>query len=186
MAEKPKPPPAPPSLVGKHVYLRASTAKDAVNIHYWFLQSDPQAQCCSAMRLLTTSQAAEVAEQDLKATDREKFTIVRKSDDLPVGQVAYFNYNALNRSAELGLIMDPDERKQGLGREAMKLLIKYLFRFRDLNKVYAQTAEFNDAAIALLESIGFEKDGTLRQHHFYDGEYHDQLIYSLLRFDMNW
>jgi RimJ/RimL family protein N-acetyltransferase len=89
----------------------------------------------------------------------------------------------LNRSAELGYIVAPDEREEGYAKEGLKLIINYLFNEMNLNKVYAQTASFNKASIKLLESLDFQLDGTLRQHHFYKGDYHDDLIYSLLKFE---
>lgn len=186
MAEKEKPLPTPPSLIGKHIYLRPTTLQDAMNIHYWFVQSEPQTQSCHPLPYRTASEVSRAAESSEGTPDRQNFTIVRKEDDVAVGQVSFFNYNALNRSAEMGVLIDPDQRKEGYGSEAMKVLIQHLFKFRDLNKVYGYTPEFNDAAVALLESLGFKNDGALRNHHFCDGEYHDQLIYSLLRFEMNW
>ncbi|RKX19168.1 MAG: N-acetyltransferase, partial [Candidatus Zixiibacteriota bacterium] len=53
----------------------------------------------------------------------------------------------------------------------------------NLNKVYAQTASFNKGSIKLLESLEFKLDGTLRQHHFYKGQFHNDLLYSLLKFE---
>lgn len=186
MAEKEKPLPTPPSLIGKNIYLRPSTAQDAANIHYWFVQSEPQLQSCQPLPYHTMAEVTRAAEAAEKSPDRQCFAIVRKEDDVVVGQVSFFNYNPLNRSAEMGLLIDPDQRKEGYGSEAARVLIRHLFRFRDLNKVYCHTADFNESAVALLESLGFKNDGVLRSHHFCDGEYHDQLIYSLLRFEMDW
>ncbi len=185
MTEKKKLFPTMPSLVGKKVYLRPATSDDVVNAHHWFMQSEPQAQCCSPLPFQTSSQAAE-AFRNSGSDDRQLLTIVVKENKTPVGQISFFDFNSLNLSAALGLIIDPDQRRKGFAGEAAKLLIKYLFRYRNLNKVYAETADFNKEAIALLESVGFKKDGTLRQHYYYNGEYHDRLIYSLLRFEMDW
>jgi RimJ/RimL family protein N-acetyltransferase len=186
MAEKDKPFPTQPSLVGKHVFLRPTTADDVINIHHWFLQSEPQAQSERPLTFKTPAEAAEAFRNKEKSPDRQSFTIIRKKDSTPVGEITFFNYNSLNRSAELGILIDPDEHKSGLAQDAMRVLIKYLFMYRDLNKVHAHTAKFNKAAIALLESVGFKKDGALRSHHYYNGEYHDKLVYSLLRFELDW
>ncbi len=66
---------------------------------------------------------------------------------------------------------------------ALRLLSRFLFKTRGLNKVHAQTGSFNKAAQALLKKAGFKLDGTLRHHYFYDGEYHDGLVYSLLAYE---
>ncbi|MEW6412507.1 MAG: GNAT family protein [Candidatus Zixiibacteriota bacterium] len=186
MAEKGQPLPTQPSLVGKNIFLRPTTAEDIINIHVWFMQSEPQAQSERPIKFRTPAEAAEAFKNQEKSTDRQAFTIVRKEDKIPVGQITFFNYNPLNRSAELGILIDPDERKNGHAADAMRVLIKYLFKYRDLNKVHASTAKFNKAAVALLESVGFKKDGALRNHHFYNGEYYDKLVYSMLRFELDW
>ncbi len=172
-----------PSLVGEHVYLRPATADDVANNHVWFVLSEPQAQGCRPLPFRTASETAEAFKKKEATSDRQAFAIVRKQDKTLVGKIAFYDFNSLNRSAALGVLIDPDERKKGYGRDAMRVLIRFLFQYRGLNKVYAQTAEFNSAAVRLLESLGFKKDACLRDHHFYNGEFHDSLIYSLLLFE---
>ncbi len=178
--------PTQPSLVGTKVYLRPGTAEDAANWRYWTLQSEPQAISCSPVPFLTPSEASEKFKSKEKSTSEQRFAVVKKDDQIPVGEVAFFNYNSLNRSAELGLLIDPDERKKGYGKEATQVLCRHLFKYRGLNKVYAQTASFNEAAIKLLETLSFKRDADLRDHYFYDSEFHNGVIYSLLLFELDW
>lgn len=178
--------PTQPSLVGAKIYLRPATADDAANVEYWTLQSEPEALSCRPLLFLTPSEAAERYKSKEKSTSQQRFAVVRKDDQMLVGAVAFFNYNPLNRSAELGLLIDPEERRKGYGKEAIQLLCRYLFRFRGLNKVHAQTVDFNEAALELLETLGFKRDGSLRDHYFYDGEFHNAAIYSLLLFELDW
>jgi RimJ/RimL family protein N-acetyltransferase len=44
----------------------------------------------------------------------------------------------------------------------------------------ACVGSFNGASIGLLESLGFEHEGTRREAAWYRGEYHDMLCYGLL------
>lgn len=178
--------PTQPSLVGSKVYLRPGTAEDAANRQYWFLHGEPQAMSCSPVPFLTPSEASERFKSKEKSPSEQRFAVVRKEDEVPVGEVAFFNHNPLNRSAELGLLIDPEEREKGYGKEAAQLLCRYLFKYRGLNKVYAQTADFNEAAIKLLETLRFKKDGSLRDHYFFDGEFHNAAVYSLLLFELDW
>lgn len=178
--------PTQPSLVGANIYLRPVTTDDAANIEYWTLHSEPEALSCRPQLFLTPSEAAERYKSKEKSTSQQRFAVVRKDDQMLVGAVAFFNYNPLNRSAELGLLIDPEERRKGYGKEAIQLLCRYLFRFRGLNKIHAQTVDFNEATIELLEALGFKRDGTFRDHYFYDGEFHNAAIYSLLLFELDW
>ncbi len=183
MSEKKKFPPTQPSLVGKKVYLRPQTPDDALSIQHWFNLSEPQSMASMALVVRTPAEAAELAKKAEPSTDRQRFAIVRTEDNVLVGRVTYFNLNSLNRSAELGVLIDPDERKKGYAGEALKLIIRYLFKYRGLNKVYAETADHNNSTKKLLESLNFKRDGTLRQHYFYNGQFHDKLVYSLLLFE---
>ena len=185
MADKKQKFPTPPGLVGKNIYLRPATHKDVANTYHWFLVSDPATQTCRPRPFKTSSEAAEAYQKREPTSDRQLFMIVRQKDNVPVGWIRFFDLNTLNRSTELGLIIDPDERKKGHALEAIRLLTGYLIKVRDLNKVYAQTSQLNKGAVALLERAGFKRDATLRHHYFFDGELHDGYIYSLLRFEFD-
>ena len=178
--------PTRPSLVGRKVFLRPATPEDIANIEYWTAISQPESLACRPQPFRTPAQAAENYRACEKTTVEQKFAVVRKEGLILLGEASFFNYNPLNRSAELGVIIDPDERKKGYGREALQLLTRFLFKYRGLNKVYAQTAAFNKGAVALLESLGFQRDAILRQHYFFEGEFHNGVIYSLLLFELNW
>jgi RimJ/RimL family protein N-acetyltransferase len=97
-----------------------------------------------------------------------------------IGHVTYFDLNFRNRSVEIGYLLAPAARGKGFAREAIALLLGYLFGGLGLNKVYAQTASSNTASTKMLEALGFQRDGVLRQHHMEDGELRDDFVYSIL------
>jgi RimJ/RimL family protein N-acetyltransferase len=99
----------------------------------------------------------------------------------PVGKFSYFDVNPRNRSAEFGYRIDPAMRGQGLGTRMLQMALNRVFQSTDLNKLYCQTAAFNTPSIRLLEKLGFHRDGVLREHHEWDGQLHDDYLYSLLR-----
>ena len=183
MSNDKKPLPTSPALIGKTVYLRPTTPDDMINIQYWVLQSEPQVRSCFPIRIKTVSEASEDFRLATKSTDHASFTIVRKKDNIPVGRITYYNYNSLNRSAAMGILVDPQERKNGFATQAIELLSEYLFKYRDLNKVYGETPEFNKEAVKLLKSLGFKQDGALRGEYVIDGDYHAKLVFSLMRYD---
>lgn len=154
-----------------------------MNTHHWFLQCDPASMSCRPMPLRTASEYAEEFRKAERTPYSQTFIIVRRKDNVPVGRARFFDYNTHNRSAEIGLLIDPEEQKKGVGKAAINLMCQYLFNVRGLNKVYAQTASFNVGAIRLLEHSGFHRDGVLRRHYFYQGEFHDGVIYSLLQYE---
>lgn len=175
--------PTCPSLVGKDIYLKPAIPEDFADYQRWFLASDPQAQTCRPVQLISPEARVEKARKSPDHNSVVHFTVAHKEDHRTVGHTTYFNLNPLNQSAELGISIAPAERKNGFATDALMTLIRHLFIELDLSKVYAQTGEFNKASRKLMESLGFKVDGTLRRHHRYKGELHDDLIYSLLQFE---
>ncbi|MFB9807103.1 GNAT family N-acetyltransferase [Haladaptatus pallidirubidus] len=66
-------------------------------------------------------------------------------------------------------------------RNYRHILPTHFRRSRNLRRVSAQVGSVNEASIELLESLGFEHEGTLREATWFQGEYHDMLWYGLLR-----
>ena len=98
----------------------------------------------------------------------------------PAGKFTYFDINPRNRSAEFGYTVNPKFRNRGIGTNMLIAAINYLFSTTELNKLYCQTAAFNIASVKLLEKLGFQRDGILREHHELDGNMWDDYIYSIL------
>ena len=168
------------SLRSSIVYLDEMNDFDSILIYRLFLSSTPKRLTCRPI--------VELSELEVLARSRDRkqnhsmrdFAVRRESDNSLLGRVTYFDHNPRNRTAEIGFMIDPEFRRNGYAYEAMRLLLKFLFNDLGLNKVMAQTGEFNDASIALLKKLGFKQDGRLRQHHELDGELFDDLLFSIL------
>ena len=99
----------------------------------------------------------------------------------PLGRFTLFDFNPRNRSAEFGYLIDPDQRGKGFGHQMIAACLDGWFRAGTLNKLYCQTAAFNEASWRALERLGLSRDGILRRHHELDGHLWDDYLYSLLR-----
>lgn len=110
------------------------------------------------------------------------FLIITLSNE-PIGRISFSDYNPRNRSLELGYSLLPKFRKQGYMLHSLKILISYVFRNTDINKIYAQTGSFNEDSIKLLKKLGFAQDACLREHHELNGLLYSDFIYSLLASD---
>jgi ribosomal-protein-alanine N-acetyltransferase len=85
------------------------------------------------------------------------------------------------RNPRLGIWLVPDVQGEGFGNEATRLLVDYVFNSYDRPAVTAKAFDYNDSSRGVLESLGFQQEGRLRQNAFLDGEYRDGLLYGLLR-----
>ena len=92
------------------------------------------------------------AETDILTAKQYRFIIDLDGD--PVGIIDLFNYTT--NSVELGVIITEDYRKRGFAREAVDLLVDYVFAILDINKVCASVAKDNLASIKLFHSCNFQ------------------------------
>lgn len=102
-------------------------------------------------------------------------------EPLPAGRVMLFDFNPRNRSAEFGYILAPEFRGRGLAKTMIAEMLDHAFENLNLNKLYCQTAAFNAPSVQLLRSLGFNRDGVLREHHELDGQLWDDYVFSMLR-----
>ncbi|WP_137287111.1 GNAT family N-acetyltransferase [Halorussus salinisoli] len=93
------------------------------------------------------------------------------------------NETSRSRDAELAYWFAPERHGQGYGSDAAETMVEYAFEDRNIRRLSVQVGSFNDASIGLLESLGFEREGTLREASWFRGEYHDMHCYGLLRAD---
>lgn len=84
-----------------------------------------------------------------------------------------------------GIALAPEARGQGNGTAAQRLLVRYLFRHTQVNRIEASTEINNVAEQRALEKAGFTREGVLRGAGFQDGRWHDGVLYSVLRDEVN-
>ncbi|HSR83811.1 MAG TPA: GNAT family protein [Streptosporangiaceae bacterium] len=81
----------------------------------------------------------------------------------------------------IGIELAPEFRGRGYGSSAQRLLARYLFAHTQVNRVEATTEITNLAEQRALEKAGFTREGIMRGTTFRQGRWHDQVIYSALR-----
>jgi ribosomal-protein-alanine N-acetyltransferase len=82
---------------------------------------------------------------------------------------------------EIGYWLVPEAHGEGYGKEAVSLLVDYVFREYDTPAIGAVAYDFNDASRGLLSSLGFVEEGRRRKFMFVDGAHRDMVEYGLLR-----
>lgn len=87
-----------------------------------------------------------------------------------------------NRHAELSIWMaSRQQRGQGYGTEAVRLLLAYAFDVLRLDKVYLGAYDFNEVGLRAYERVGFRYEGRLQNMLHYDGRYWDEWAMRVLR-----
>lgn len=81
---------------------------------------------------------------------------------------------------ELGYWIGEEHWGKGYATEAAEAMIKFAFDEKRLHKVYARCFDSNPASGKVLEKLGLEKEGVLREHVRKDGAYVDLVHYGLI------
>jgi len=97
-----------------------------------------------------------------------------------VGVVVTFAIDDRLGQGLLAYWIRPEHQGNGYAREASALLLDHLFGERGLHKVEAYVLATNEPSQRVLESLGFEPNGRLRESNYVHGEYVDTFHYTLL------
>jgi diamine N-acetyltransferase len=110
------------------------------------------------------------------------FAIRTIEDDRLIGSCQLHSIDHRSRSAELQIrIGEPDARGQGLGSEALGLLMRHGFDDLNLHRICLRVFATNGRAIGAYEKAGFEVEGRLRDGAYVDGHYVDVVLMARLR-----
>ena len=141
----------------------------AAGPHEWHGWRDPR------------SERRQWAESGLLGDDGGTLIVLHGSDR--VGEISWRKVQTGPKAWNwaIGIGLAPEFRRRGYGSEAQRLLVRYLFAHTQVNRVEAITEITNFGEQRALEKAGFTREGILRGTTFRQGRWHDQVIYSVLR-----
>lgn len=110
------------------------------------------------------------------------FFIYNKDTKSFVGTCKLDRISIADRSAEIGIMIGESSiHGQGVGKKTYALLLEFAFKTMGMNRVWGTCFSDNIGSLKLFETMGFTKEGALRQAVYRKGSYIDQLYYSILR-----
>ena len=102
-------------------------------------------------------------------------------DGTVTGEVVINEIDTGNHSANIRIALFAERYfGQGLGSEALRLMLDYGFSTLNLHRIELGVYAFNPRAIHVYEKLGFKREGVRRDALYYDGMYHDEIIMSVL------
>lgn len=174
----------PAVLTTSRLTLRWLDERDAA--HQYRIFSDSEVMRFIGEPWTTMTQADEAIAQALTAyADGSNlvFGVALRDTGEIVGNVNLHRFFESNRRCEVGYALATAHQGQGYATEALAAVIDYGFRQFDLNRFEADINPANAASGRVLERLGFQIEGRMRERWIIRGEKEDSAFYGLLRSD---
>ena len=113
---------------------------------------------------------------DLYADKQMRLMI--EADGTVAGTIDLFEFSPADRRAEVGIVIDKDFRRRGLGKEALTLMCDYASRMLSMHQLYAYVLADNVAARQLFTSCGFREVVCLADWVLSGNEYRAVCLYQ--------
>lgn len=105
-------------------------------------------------------------------------------DDQVVGDARLHGFDTFNGSASLAIgLADPARLGQGIGRQAVALILDHAFRTLGLHRVALRCLEINTRALRCYEACGFRREGVAREAVNLGGQWYDDILMAKLAQD---
>jgi RimJ/RimL family protein N-acetyltransferase len=170
----------PKFLAGKHVYLRPLNRGDLDCIMKW--SNDPEIRgLIGEVKPMSWEKAEEFYVKVNNDDQRVWFIIALKKNDRIIGEAGLLRMYPAWRTTDLSIIIgESEEWGKGYGTEAINLLLEYAFGYLNFHRVAVGVVGFNEEALQFYEKVGFTREGIQRDGYYFNHDYHDFVMMSLL------
>ena len=165
---------------GERVTLRAVEREDLKRLHE--LRRNIELLMLSEGDWQPIPLAAIEKDFDKHLSDEERAWFAIEVDGKVIGDINLHHRDHRSRVTAFGIgIWDPEYIGRGYGREALGLLIDWVFRIENYQRIWLDTWATNERAIRCYQAVGFVEEGRQRRQIYSDGQYVDVVMMGLLR-----
>jgi [ribosomal protein S5]-alanine N-acetyltransferase len=111
------------------------------------------------------------------------FFLFRADEQLVGGMTLSGIRRGVAQTGTLGYWMGEAHAGQGLMTAGVEVLLRHAFAAIRLRRIEAACLPHNARSVALLEKIGFTREGYAREYLCIDGVWQDHLLYAILKTD---
>ena len=166
-------------LVGDRVFLSPRNSEDVEIFTKWM--NDFQVSDYTGRSAFITTLDAEREYLNSNINSECCFSIVTLEDDKLIGTISLEDFDYINRVATLGIFIgDEDYRNNGYGTEAIRLILEFGFKYKNLQNIKLDLMEFNERALKCYQKCGFKEYGRRRKCKFINGKYYDSISMDML------
>jgi RimJ/RimL family protein N-acetyltransferase len=103
------------------------------------------------------------------------------ADQETIGLCGLHQIEHYHQRAEVGIRIGKPYWGKGFGQDAVRTLVDYGFRHLNLRKISLRCLADDERAVGAYRKAGFVEEGRLRNHAWYDGAVHDELVMAVFR-----
>lgn len=117
---------------------------------------------------------------DAAENKRARFCLVVEYKGQVIGAGELRVTDWYNECAEIGYVLHPAYWGQGFATEIANILLAFGFEQLDMHRIFATCDPENIASFKVMEKVGFQSEGRIRDHMRINGGWRDSLVYSML------
>jgi diamine N-acetyltransferase len=171
------------TLQAENIYLRALEPEDLEfvyaienNVNIWEVSNTQ-----TPYSKFLIKQYLENAHQDIFEAKQLRLVICKNHNFKAIGLIDLFDYDPKNNRIGIGILINKEtDRNNGVGSQALGLLIDYCFEILNIHQLFANISLENEASLSLFIKFGFKFVGTKKQWNLVNGIYKDENLYQLI------
>jgi ribosomal-protein-alanine N-acetyltransferase len=170
-----------PTLETQRLLLRQLAAADAQDA-FLFLSDEETIRYYDPAPMTQLEQVEQSIERHRRRFAQQealRWGITLKGENRVIGNGGYA-WDAENHLAVLSYILAKHFWNQGIMTEALSAMIRFGFDHLHLHRIEAQVASPNLASARLLEKLGFQEEGRLRDRQYVNKQFVDERMFALI------
>lgn len=168
-------------LIGKNIYLSPMAIDSEIKIiTQWFNEDEEIANNNGFIQSVITEEKAQTMLMTWAEGDCS-LSIIKVDNDEFIGHISLFNPKKYELGATMGIYINKQNRHQGYGSEAIKLMLDYAFNELNYHFIRVEVFAYNQDAVKTYEKCGFKHVGKWRHGRYHQGKYHDVLLMDKLK-----
>jgi len=105
---------------------------------------------------------------------------LKENPGVLIGAIGLWRLMKEHFRAEIGYMLLPEYWRKGYTKEGVFKMIDFGFNELGLHSIEGRITPLNVASAGILESTGFEKEAHFKEDFFFNGQFEDTAIYSIL------
>ena len=171
-------------LRGRHVVLKGLSEDDVLNSNWygWFNDEETTRYMQQHYFPNTRESQLEFYRKEIRGNEHKLQLGICDAQGGPlVGVISLNGIDPIARKAELSIVVGEREyRKTAPVVESIELLVSHAFENLNLHRIYG--GSLMDELVELLHrTLGFSREGVLREDVYKNGKYNDVFLYGVLK-----